>query len=191
MMTRFLLFLKQTRWGGSVLRLHRSLSAGLFGLTLHQLKHTLNAPSGLASSGRVVGEQERIVAGNEGSGGISAWRWPGEALICGMSSLHGHVPCLGEMETGPQTGRNKALRAPPACDFAEGRVWEALDGGWHCLVFESESLQRGISRNDGLLSWALPDGPAGLAAAQQTIPRKPGTINRNAAVAGRGVIPLG
>jgi AraC-like DNA-binding protein len=25
------------------------------------------------------------------------------------------------------------MRTPPACDFAEARVWEALGGGWQCL----------------------------------------------------------
>jgi AraC-like DNA-binding protein len=50
-----------------------------------------------------------------------------------MSSLHGNIPCLGELTAAPPPGRAPAVRQPPACDYAEARVWDALGGGWQCL----------------------------------------------------------
>ena len=50
-----------------------------------------------------------------------------------MSLLNGHISCLEELRpTEPRT-RAGAVHSPPACDFAEARVWTALGGGWQCL----------------------------------------------------------
>jgi AraC-like DNA-binding protein len=46
---------------------------------------------------------------------------------------NGHIPCLGELTAGITKVARSGVRQQPACDFAEGRVWEALGGGWQCL----------------------------------------------------------
>jgi AraC-like DNA-binding protein len=71
-----------------------------------------------------------------------------------VRALTNQTPCLGELLerrplgspprgiAGPVAGEilpervptpGHAVRLPPACDFAEARVWEALGGGWQCL----------------------------------------------------------
>ncbi|MBM3883717.1 MAG: hypothetical protein FJ387_29085 [Verrucomicrobia bacterium] len=50
-----------------------------------------------------------------------------------MSGCDGKIPCLGELAPGQVLAPKGTARTPPACDFAEARVWEALGGGWHCL----------------------------------------------------------
>ncbi len=50
-----------------------------------------------------------------------------------MSETKPGIPCLGEMTEAPQPVRVEVIRRPPACDFAEARIWDALGGGWQCL----------------------------------------------------------
>jgi AraC-like DNA-binding protein len=42
------------------------------------------------------------------------------------------MPCI-ELLDGKAPPAKSGLRAPPACEFAEARVWDALGGGWQCL----------------------------------------------------------
>jgi AraC family transcriptional regulator len=50
-----------------------------------------------------------------------------------MSAVNGTIPCLGELAAAGLALPAQSTRPPPACDFAEARVWEALGGGWQCL----------------------------------------------------------
>jgi AraC-like DNA-binding protein len=50
-----------------------------------------------------------------------------------VSAVNGQIPCLGEMMAGDAATPQATARKPPACDFAEARVWDALGGGWQCL----------------------------------------------------------
>jgi len=46
-----------------------------------------------------------------------------------MNSTNGYIPCLAELTAAQKPGRGHAFHASPACDFAEGRIWETLGAG--------------------------------------------------------------
>lgn len=48
-----------------------------------------------------------------------------------MSVGNGQIPCLGELSAA--SAARRLSRQPPACDYAEKHLWDALGGGWQCL----------------------------------------------------------
>jgi AraC-like DNA-binding protein len=54
-------------------------------------------------------------------------------IITSVRGCAGDVSCLAELAPAQVLAPKGTARTPPACDFAESRVWDALGGGWHCL----------------------------------------------------------